>query len=88
MAVFKAEEMVRLFADGEVVGAEATSALETVSDELDSFYLDLCISLLDHDLKGDLSESAAVGLLAPFAIDPIGGILKEAISTHQAFLVS
>lgn len=78
MAVFKAEEMVQLSAKGEVVGEEATSALERVSDELDSYCLDLCISLLDHDLKGDLFESAAIGFLAAFAIDPIKGILKEA----------
>lgn len=78
MAVFKAEEMVQLSTKGEIVGEEVTSALETVSDELDSYCLDLCISLLDHDLKGDLFESAAVGFLVAFAIDPIKGILKEA----------
>lgn len=78
MAVFKAEEMVQLSAKGEIVGEEATSALEKVSDELDSYCLDLCISILDHDLKGDLFESAAVGFLAAFAIDPIKGVLKEA----------
>jgi hypothetical protein len=79
MTVCKAEEMVQLSAKGEIVGEEATSALEKVSDKLDSFYLDLCISsLLDHDLKGDLFEGAAIGFLAAFAIDPVKGTLKEA----------
>jgi hypothetical protein len=31
---------------------------------MDEGCLELCISLLDHDLKGDLFESAAVGFLA------------------------
>lgn len=60
------------------MGEEATSALEKVSDELGSYCLDLCISLLDHDLKGDLFKSVAIGFLAAFAIEPIKGILKEA----------
>jgi hypothetical protein len=34
--------------------------------------------LLDHDLKGDLFESAAIGFLAAIAVDPVKGILKEA----------
>ena len=34
--------------------------------------------MLDHDLKGDLFESAIVGFLAAIAIDPVKGILKEA----------
>ncbi|KAM0706259.1 hypothetical protein Q7P35_005584 [Cladosporium inversicolor] len=40
--------------------------------------LELCVSLLDHDLKGDLFESAAIGFLAAIAVDPVKGILKEA----------
>jgi hypothetical protein len=42
------------------------------------YYLKLYVSLLDHDLKGDLFESAIIGFLAAIAIDPIKGILKEA----------
>jgi hypothetical protein len=42
------------------------------------YCLELCVSLLDHDLKGDLFESAVVRSLVAIAIDPIKGILKEA----------
>ena len=34
--------------------------------------------MLDHDLKGDLFESAIVGFLVAIAINPVKGILKEA----------
>lgn len=40
--------------------------------------LELCVSLLDYDLKGDLFESAAIGFLAAITVDPVKGILKEA----------
>lgn len=36
-------------------------AYYSVCNELDGYCLELCISLLGHDLKGDLFESAAVG---------------------------
>jgi hypothetical protein len=39
--------------------------------------LELYVSLLDHDLKSDLFESAVIRFLAAIAIDPIKGILKE-----------
>jgi hypothetical protein len=39
--------------------------------------LELCVSLLDYDLKGDLSESVVVGFLATIAVDPTKVILKE-----------
>jgi hypothetical protein len=42
------------------------------------YYLELYVSLLDHDLKGDLFESAVIRSLAVIAIDPVKGILKEA----------
>jgi hypothetical protein len=45
---------------------------------LDKSCLDLCISLLDHDLTGDLFESVAVGFLAVQGIDVDKLILKEA----------
>ena len=51
--------------------------------------LELCVSLLDHDLKGDLFESAAIGFLAAIAVDPVKGILKEAyyfIPTLSGFI--
>ncbi|KAK3613977.1 hypothetical protein LTR56_027557 [Elasticomyces elasticus] len=40
--------------------------------------LDLCISLLDHDLKEDLLESAVVGFFAVAGVDPAKEILREA----------
>lgn len=45
---------------------------------LDSCCLDLCISLLDHELKGDLFESVAVGFFTVSAINVRKGIFKEA----------
>jgi hypothetical protein len=36
---------------------------------LDRAYLCFCISILDHTLKGDLFESAAVEFLAALAVD-------------------
>lgn len=59
-------------------GEEATSAIERASDALENACLNLCISLLDHDLKRDLYESAIVGFLATLEIDPVKGILQEA----------
>jgi len=52
--------------------------MERSCDTLDIDYLELYVSLLDHDLKSDLFESAVIGFLAVIAIDPIKGILKEA----------
>jgi hypothetical protein len=57
---------------------EAISATEQSCDVLNIDCLEFCVSLLDHDLKGDLSESAAIRFLAAIAVDPIEGILKEA----------
>jgi hypothetical protein len=42
------------------------------------YCLELYVSLLDHDLKGDLFESAVIRSLVAIAIDPVKGILKEA----------
>ena len=52
--------------------------MEQSCDALDTDCLELYVSLLDHDLKGDLFESAVVSFLAAVTIDPIKGILKEA----------
>jgi hypothetical protein len=76
--IAKGEELAQRYSCGETIGAEATSAMEQLCDDLDMDCLELCISLLDHDLKGDLFESAVVGFLAAIAVDPIKGILKEA----------
>lgn len=40
--------------------------------------IELCVSLLNHDLKSDLSKSAVVGFLAAIAADLLEGIAKEA----------
>lgn len=44
---------------------------------LDRLCLAFCISLLDHDLRGDLFESVIVGFLAVMGIDKGKDILKE-----------
>jgi hypothetical protein len=51
--------------------------------------LELCISLLDHNLKSNLFKSTIIGFLVAIAIDPIKGILKEAyyfIPTLSGFI--
>jgi hypothetical protein len=74
----QAQELVDLSESGEALGEEVTSTIEQASDKLDIECLEFCIALLDHDLKGDLFESAIVGIFAAFAINPAKGILKEA----------
>jgi hypothetical protein len=76
--VAKGEELAQLSSHDGTFGAEATSAMERSYDALDIYFLELCVSLLDHDLKGDLFESAALGFLAAIAIDSVKEILKEA----------
>lgn len=76
--IAKGEELAQGSSCSETIGAEATSAIEQSSDDLNIDCLELCVSLLDYDLKGDLFESAAVRFLAAIAVDPIKGILKEA----------
>jgi hypothetical protein len=44
---------------------------------LDGLCLDFCISLLDHDLRGDLFESAIVGFLAVLSVDKEKGVFRE-----------
>ena len=76
--ITEGEKLAQLSSRNGTFGAEATSAMENLYDTLDVECLELCVSLLDHDLKGDLFESAAIGFLAAIAVDPIKGILKEA----------
>jgi hypothetical protein len=76
--VAKGEELVQLSLCSRIVGAEAISAIEQSYDTLDMYYLELYVSLLDYDLKGNLFESAIIRSLAAITIDPIKGILKEA----------
>jgi hypothetical protein len=76
--VMQGERLVQLSAEGKAIGDEVVAAVERVNDAMGRSCLELCISLLDHDLKGDLFESAAVGFLAALGIDPTKGILMEA----------
>jgi hypothetical protein len=57
-----------------------TAALEEMELELDDICLDFCIALLDHDLKGDLFESAVLGYLAVMGIDNHSSRFHEAHS--------
>lgn len=47
-------------------------------ETLDGVWFELCISLLDRDLKADLFDSVIVGFLAVLGIDPSKRIFKEA----------
>jgi len=76
--ITKGEELAQLSSYNEKFGEETRSTIEQSRDALDIDYLEFCVSLLDHDLKGDLFKSAIVEFLAAIAIDPIKGILKEA----------
>ena len=71
------EELLRLKSIGWSDDSRST-ALSGATAVIDNCCLDLCISLLDHELKGDLFESVVVGFFAVSAIDPQRGILKEA----------
>ena len=73
-----AERLLELTPVDTFVGDSATAAIEQATDLLDNSCLDLCISLLDHDLEGDLFESVVVGFLAVIEIDSRKAILKEA----------
>ena len=61
-----------------VTGTEESACFEGSSDKLDEACLDLCIALLDHDLRGDIYESVVLGFLAVLGIDTGKGIFKEA----------
>jgi hypothetical protein len=74
----RGERLVYVSGKGEAIGDEAIAAVRRANGAMDEGCLELCISLLDHDLKGDLFESTAVGFLATLVIDPIKGILMEA----------
>jgi hypothetical protein len=76
--VAKGEELAQLSSCDGTFGEEATSTVEQSCDALDMHCLELCVSLLYHDLKGDLFEIAVIGFIAAIAIDPVKGILKEA----------
>jgi hypothetical protein len=72
------ERLVQLSVEGKAISDEVVAAVERVNDAMGRSCLELCISLLDHDLKGDLFKSAAVSFLTALGIDPTKGILIEA----------
>jgi hypothetical protein len=77
-AIRRAEEWGRYVEVDQPSSKRATAAIEQLTDAVDESCLDLCISLLDHDLRGDLFESVVVGFLAVLGIDSGKGILKDA----------
>jgi hypothetical protein len=76
--VGQANKMTRLKATGRPASEQAIAVLEQQTEAMDRACLDLCISLLDHDLRGNLFESVVVGFFAVLGIDVGKGILKEA----------
>jgi hypothetical protein len=56
------------------------TVLEQLKHRLDDICLDFCIALLDHNLKGDLFESAILGYLAVIGIDIKSSRFHEAYS--------
>jgi hypothetical protein len=70
--------MTRLKATGRPTSEQAIAVLEQQTEAMDRACLDLCISLLNHDLRGNLFESVVVGFFAVLGIDVGKGILKEA----------
>jgi hypothetical protein len=61
-----------------VIGTVDRAHSKEPTDKIDKACLDLCISLLDHDLRGDIYESVVVGFLAALGIDSEKGVFKEA----------
>ncbi|KAK5087244.1 hypothetical protein LTR70_007388 [Exophiala xenobiotica] len=57
---------------------EYQDSVAELSDRLDDLCLRLCISLLDHILRGDLFESVVVGFFAAAGVNEDKKILKEA----------
>lgn len=51
---------------------------------IDQKCLDLCIALLDHDLRGDLFDSAIVGYLAVLGIDAAKGTLRTRVIIRRS----
>jgi hypothetical protein len=60
------------------LGAKQVANKTLPSHALDRACLDLCISLLDHRLSGDIFESALVGFLAVLGIDEANAAFYEA----------
>ena len=52
--------------------------VHSVQQRSDDLCLDFCISVLDHELKGDTYESVVIGLLAVLGIDTANSTFLEA----------
>ena len=55
-------------------------------DRLDTACLQLCMSLLDHDLRADLFDSVVVGFFAVLAIDIEKGNLRDALTFYASVI--
>ena len=73
----KGEELAQLSSCDEFFGEEATFTVKQSCDALDMDCLELCVSPLDHDSKGDLFKSAAVSILVAVTIGPAREAVKE-----------
>jgi hypothetical protein len=76
--VRQADKMTRFKATSRPTSELAIAVLEQQTETMDRACLDPCISLLDHDLRGNLFESVIVEFFAVLGIDVGKGILKEA----------
>lgn len=72
------EQVVRLSTGRAGTDGQIATSLSCARNDLDHACLALCISLLDHDVTGDLFESTIIAFFAVLAIDAGKGILKEA----------
>jgi hypothetical protein len=77
-AIKLTQERHQLLLRGQSKSSLAAATLEESTNTLDKQCLELCISLLDHDLRGDLFESVVVGFFAAIGINEIKGVFKEA----------
>ncbi|OQN96113.1 hypothetical protein B0A48_18359 [Cryoendolithus antarcticus] len=74
----RANNWVQIVGAGHATGAQATAVAEQLNNALDDSCLDPWMSPLNHDLRGDLFESAVVGFLAVLVIDGNKGVIKDA----------
>ena len=77
-AISQAKNLLSLLVTSRIGEETVSKDIDRAYDAVDEACLELCISLLDHNLRGDLFESAIVGFLAALGIDVGKGTLKEA----------
>jgi hypothetical protein len=76
--VRRGERLVQISAEGGAIGDEVVATMRRGNVAMGGACLELCVSLLDPNLNGDLFESAAVGFLTTLGTGPIKGILMKA----------